>query len=257
MSEFYVGWSGGTVSSKKTTLKFFLCFIVLMLVIVSVFTLFERPFADSTFSYGELSEMEGELLEEPVVSLRVSDGDSFEIVPLVGYGKMGPHTALSDLLGKGSFEVRLRGTLIQYKGNKLFELTEGSSSVLNANEIEPSEMAGSMGSSMEVSGEIVDPKCFFGVMKPGYGKVHKSCAIRCISGQIPPILAIRENGEFMNYYFLTDRDGRVLMMDLHEYVGTLITVTGISYEIDNWRSIRVENLELATLLDKNLTICSL
>ena len=45
---------------------------------------------------------------------------------------------------------------------------------------------------MDVKGEIVDPKCFFGVMKPGEGKPHKDCAIRCILGGIPPVLKVTD-----------------------------------------------------------------
>lgn len=39
--------------------------------------------------------------------------------------------------------------------------------------------------SISLLREIIDPKCYFGVMKPDYGKVHRSCAIRCIAGGIP------------------------------------------------------------------------
>ena len=36
-------------------------------------------------------------------------------------------------------------------------------------------------------GEIVDSKRYLGVMNPGNGKVHRDCAVRCLSGGIPPI----------------------------------------------------------------------
>lgn len=41
---------------------------------------------------------------------------------------------------------------------------------------------------MTLEDEIIDPKCYFGVI-PGKGKIHRSCAIRCISDGIPPVLA--------------------------------------------------------------------
>lgn len=255
--DFYIGWGQESKKSRKVSKNFFLLFLVLMVMLLGLFTYFEKPFADSFFAYGEPSELQGQLLETPVVSVRVKIDGGHEIIPLVGFGKMGPHAALSSLLGNGSFQVSLKGTLIQYKGNKVFELTEGASSVLSSTKFSAIEMKGEMGSMMEVSGEIVDPKCFFGVMKPGYGKVHKSCAIRCISGQIPPILAIRKEGEFMDYYFLTNSEGEVLMQDLHEYVGSEIKVSGLSYQVDNWKSIRVQRLETVTAFgDVTMTICS-
>jgi len=44
----------------------------------------------------------------------------------------------------------------------------------------------------ELAGEIVDSKCYFGVMNPGRGKVHRDCAARCLSGGIPPALLVRD-----------------------------------------------------------------
>ena len=40
-------------------------------------------------------------------------------------------------------------------------------------------------------GEIVDSKCFLGVMNPGRLTPHRACAIRCISGGVPPVLLVR------------------------------------------------------------------
>jgi hypothetical protein len=40
-------------------------------------------------------------------------------------------------------------------------------------------------------GEIIDPKCYIGAMKPGGGKTHKACAQLCLSGGIPPMLVTR------------------------------------------------------------------
>lgn len=34
-------------------------------------------------------------------------------------------------------------------------------------------------------GEIVDAKCWFGAMRPGFGKSHKSCATLCARGGLP------------------------------------------------------------------------
>jgi hypothetical protein len=45
---------------------------------------------------------------------------------------------------------------------------------------------------IEVRGEIVDSKCFLGVMVPGSGKTHKDCASLCLRGGIPPALYVRD-----------------------------------------------------------------
>jgi hypothetical protein len=55
--------------------------------------------------------------------------------------------------------------------------------------VPPSEDLG----EMQLTGEIVDSKCFFGVMNPGAGKVHRDCAARFISGGIPPAFLVRDS----------------------------------------------------------------
>jgi len=44
----------------------------------------------------------------------------------------------------------------------------------------------------DLVGEIVDSKCYFGNMNPGNGKVHRDCAVRCMSGGIPPVFATND-----------------------------------------------------------------
>ena len=255
MSDFYIGWGKGTEKSKRVTRSFFLSFLIIAIAVLFLFVQLEKPFADSAFAYGMQTEIEGQLIESPAIAIRTQTEVGYEIIPLVGFGKMGPERALTSLLGKGRYRVKLMGTLIQYKGNKLFELTNGSASVLSYEKTGSPEMVGSTGSFMKVMGEIVDPKCFFGVMKPGYGKVHKSCAIRCISGQIPPILAIKENGEFNDYYFLTNLKGEAIKSDLMKYVGLNVNVEGKVYQVDNWKSIQLAGFSLESL-DNGITICA-
>jgi hypothetical protein len=44
-----------------------------------------------------------------------------------------------------------------------------------------------------LTGELVDSKCFLGVMRPAVGKVHRGCAIRCLAGGVPPGLLLRNS----------------------------------------------------------------
>jgi len=49
-------------------------------------------------------------------------------------------------------------------------------------------------------GEITDPKCFAGAMKPGDGKTHKACAALCLRGGIPPAFRTTgRDGELVSY----------------------------------------------------------
>ena len=55
-------------------------------------------------------------------------------------------------------------------------------------------------------GEIVDIKCYLGVMKPAHGKPHRSCAARCISGGIPPVLMVKDRDGDTNYLLLVSAE---------------------------------------------------
>ncbi len=89
------------------------------------------------------------------------------------------------------------------------------------------------------SGEIIDPKCYFGVMKPGIGKVHKSCAIRCISGGIPPVLRTEEDGRF-DYYLMLDNQGDRLDNQVLQYVAEPVIMDGEEAEWNGWKVLYVD-----------------
>ncbi len=42
-------------------------------------------------------------------------------------------------------------------------------------------------------GELIDTKCFLGVMNPASGKVHRGCAALCLRGGVPAGLAIAQS----------------------------------------------------------------
>jgi hypothetical protein len=44
----------------------------------------------------------------------------------------------------------------------------------------------------DLVGEIADSKCYLGNMNPGNGKVHRDCAVRCLSGGISPVFVTND-----------------------------------------------------------------
>lgn len=86
---------------------------------------------------------------------------------------------------------------------------------------------------ISLSGEILDPKCYFGAMKPAEGKIHKSCAIRCISGGIPPIFRTKSNNS-NQYYILLGKAGQAINKEVLPYVAEHISITGKTNKFSNW-----------------------
>jgi len=79
---------------------------------------------------------------------------------------------------------------------------------------------------VEMSGEIIDSKCFLGVMKPGAGKVHRACAAMCLRGGIPPMFVVT-NAQGEKYGFmLMNENGGSASIDLADQVAVPVTLRG-------------------------------
>jgi hypothetical protein len=59
----------------------------------------------------------------------------------------------------------------------------------------------------------VDTKCFLGVMHPATGKVHRVCAVRCLSGGAPPALLVRDEQGNSTALLLADSNDKPLNLD--------------------------------------------
>lgn len=75
-------------------------------------------------------------------------------------------------------------------------------------------------------GEIMDSKCFFGVMKPHRGKTHKACASLCIRGGIPPAFWVRTKDGREAVLLMTDAQGRAHGDDILPLVGDPVRAEG-------------------------------
>jgi hypothetical protein len=147
----------------------------------------QLPFAPAAFEFQQYRDFRGTLLTQPYTALAIP-GEGLPWL-LVGPGKHGP----GDLHEFDGREVQLRGERI-FRGydrgpDHMIELMPGSLHAVGA--------GASPGPSVDLgpvqfTGEIVDSKCYFGVMNPGNGKVHRDCAVRCLSGGIPPAFLVRD-----------------------------------------------------------------
>ena len=77
-----------------------------------------------------------------------------------------------------------------------------------------------------LAGEIVDSKCFLGVMKPGELKTHRACATRCISGGVPPVLLVRKRDGTALYLVLIATDGGAVNDRVLDLVAEPVEITG-------------------------------
>ena len=79
---------------------------------------------------------------------------------------------------------------------------------------------------VRLQGEIVDSKCYLGVMNPGSGKVHRDCAARCISGGIPAALLVRDAAGRATTVLLANDEGTPMGRSILDYVAEPVVVSG-------------------------------
>lgn len=223
--EFYIGWQG---SAPVATGKF-LRRIVALLVVGAIgagvlLAIAQRLIGVAHFEWGTVKKFAGTLKLQPYPHLLVARPGEKGASPyhLVAPFKFGLHTnALGALDGQ---HVTLSGTLIYRENQTMIEVKPESIKGDGAagTPIPASENLG----RQTLVGEIVDSKCYFGVMNPGQLAPHRACAVRCISGGIPPVLLVRQKNGPPLYFFLVAADGSPVNKQVLDMVAVPVTITG-------------------------------
>jgi hypothetical protein len=216
--EFYVGYAPRPPRRiARTIFRSVVGLNVLAAAIALVFVFAQRPFARSTFEYQQYREFEGvvELKPYPALLVTRTGGTEYSRYLLVSPGK---HGADAEVRGFGGKTVRLRGSLIYRDSQTIVEVVPGS---VHAMKRGPAAVSVNTLGEVTLTGEIVDSKCYLGVMNPGRTKVHRDCAARCISGGIPPAFVTADG-----FYLLVGGDGRPLHHEVLDWVGETIQVRG-------------------------------
>jgi len=186
------------------------------LVVATVLVFAQAPFAPARFQYGHPRNVEGSIALVPYPTL-LTPGSAYLLVA------PGKHGITDQFAGLQGGHVRLQGSLIEVDGDRMLEVLPGGLEVQSQNDALTADTA--LG-SVALTGEIVDTKCHFGVMNPGNGKVHRDCAVRCISGGIPPGLLVRDRDGKLRTVLLAGRDGRELHREILDFVGEPVRVSG-------------------------------
>jgi hypothetical protein len=239
MSEdFYIGYlpqaPAGLARRTKRTAIALICLAMLLAVVL---VLAQNPFTASAFEFGNNRNFEGTITLDPYPSLLVTRQGADQAAPysrylLVAPGKHGAGNLVSQFDG---MRVKLDGQLIYRDANTMIEVVPGSISVLEKAPA-PSTTVKDLGEAT-LTGEIVDTKCYLGVMNPGNGKVHRDCAARCISGGIPVGFVVHGNGQV---YLLTAKGGQPLSRKIIGKVAEPITLSGKVLRIGDTRFFEVE-----------------
>jgi hypothetical protein len=168
------------------------------------------------------TEFAGTLSRSPYPALRVAKDGGVKTFVLVSDEKRGAEAALGDIPDGAS--LRLLGYEIGRAGVGMIQIAATDAKVTDAPAVAdpPREIHG----SATLDGEIVDSKCWLGVMRPGEGHLHKACASLCIRGGIPPMFVTRTS-DAPQVMLLTLPDGRAVPPDaILAFVADPVRLTG-------------------------------
>lgn len=270
LSEFYIGYFPKAPASYRKKVRLFVIVLLLAVPLIAFLLVrFQRGFIASTYDYAHLTELTGVLINSPFPALQIKINDNqgneeIHTIPLVAFGKLGGQVEVTRLFqglntSQQAAMVTVKGNLIFYDGKTLLEVKEWGEwqEHKNTGTDEPELLK----SQVSLTGEVLDAKCFFGVMKPGHGKPHRSCAARCISGGIPPVLAVADPSGEQHYYLITGPENKPVNTSLVPLVAQLVTIKGALYQYHDWEVLQLDQESLNNLafqpIDLGIaTLCS-
>jgi len=184
MEEFYVGYqSQAPVQLGGFLRRVAVALLVFVLLVAGGLVFAQAEFAKSYFGFGVLESFEGTIDGAWLIT------SDHTVLALVGEGKRG-------VAARPPSRVKITGQRIERDGIVMIEVV--SITPLDGAPVPPPDT--DLG-PLSLTGEIVDTKCYLGVMNPGAGKLHKDCARNCLRGGIPAGIVAGDK-----LYFLEGRD---------------------------------------------------
>lgn len=238
-SEFYIGYLPKMPDSIKRVVRSAAALLFSVAIGLGiVFALSQQPFAKSFFEFGNVRAFEGTIQSEAIPFLlvekeeRVEGLPAFERYPLVGEGKHGVDREIEGLDGK---RVKLKGTLIYRDEISMIEVASGSVSATEPKKVEPGSGASDIKKPavvtknlgiMTLRGEIIDSKCYLGVMNPGNTKVHRDCAVACLRGGVPAMFVVKDGSGNKSELWLVSQHGQAVNEFVLDYVAEPVELRG-------------------------------
>lgn len=225
--EFYIGYLPKMPKSVAKIIKTFVVLAFVAAIGLAVISwIAQKPFAKSVFEFGTVKDFEGTIQAKPIPFLLVEKSEknnglpTFERFPLVAEGKHG-----ADVKSFDGQRVKLKGTRIYRDDLQIIEVVGDSIQTVETNQIIPETKSESLG-NFTLKGEIVDSKCYLGVMNPGQSKPHRDCAVACLRGGIPPLFIVKDtNGNISELWLLSDKSESI-NKEILEFVAEPIEISG-------------------------------
>ena len=228
--EFYQGYSPTIPQGIRRFLWILIPLIAVMVIVLSIIL----PTIHNQYSPGSFTgfrEYEGLLMDQPIPHLMIPR-----------QGSTNPDNAYSRYVLAGTSKTSVDPKILEFAGNwvkiEALPVFRDGMTLLAVRASETPEIIdppstqslippqGKTLGKFTLAGEIVDTKCYLGVMKPGQLKVHRDCAIRCISGGVPPSLRVVDASGNIEYFLLVDSESKAVNSDILDIIADPVAVTG-------------------------------
>lgn len=169
---------------------------------------------------------QGVVIAEPAAMLVVERDGTPHAMLLVEEGKRG---AADRARARDGQRVVATGRVLSRDGVEVLELLAGEAGLApdaSATSIPPPTIHSTSPAPVTLRGEVIDPKCYHGAMKPGEGKTHKACATLCIRGGIPPMFIWHDERGTPQVALLVRATGQMLDDATLSMVGEPIELQG-------------------------------
>ena len=247
--EFYVGY----LPTPAGLVRFYRLLVPVLIIAAGAFGFWlagaQQASGEGQWGYGTETEVLGLMQAEPYPHVVTTDGDA---VLLVREGKL---DVVDWARAHDNDTVAVRGYAIERGSWRMLELrTAADISAVDFEE--PIELAAlEQFGAHTLAGQIVDSKCFLGVMKPGDGRVHRACAEICIQGGMPPMLVATDKAGKRAGYVLLAPDGGSAKDIVAGRVGIPVTLRGQVLEQGALRYLKLAEDGVTALASSTDAMC--
>lgn len=194
--DFFIGWADTPHADRRFFLRAGLGLTAAAGGLGLGLAALQRPPGAGSWDQDDIREWRGIVTAEPYAMLHTRDlGQGPRTALLSCLGKCGVAARIGSLAGQS---VVVTGSLIQRGRHSMIAVDEVADWIRRDPGAAPDPALISTApeplGEVNLAGEILDSKCWFGAMRPADGKVHKACASLCIRGGIPPAFFARGQG---------------------------------------------------------------
>ncbi len=236
-NDFFIGWAETPKRDRRFMLGAALGGVAGAAGFAALFANAHESAGAGAWIQGDVRTFTGQLIREPYPALVTSDIDG---APRTAFLVSNTKRGLQDRLQQDRDpSVSVRGALIARGDNAMIAAVDGDDWIAQGPALPALVRPVIDEGPALLVGEIVDAKCWFGAMRPGAGKVHKSCAALCIRGGLPPAFCTDGCGDSASIFLFLDADGNAHGGALLPLVADPVLARGRLVRVGDVRQFRV------------------